>query len=231
MARKAMRMRVAWTPREDEILSELAAKGVTALDIASALRRQSIPRTPDSVSRRAAARGIDLRPRLRTWSEAQTSALIRMYGEGLPLAQIAAAVSLPDQAISKSGVAGKLDRLITEGRLQRRSEAVPAARPAPRSADKALEPTDERAQLTPGPAAVAPTAVQRVQAEPRFPTSGVLFKFSGERQCRWPLNAPSADMMVCGEQTVPGESWCAVHRARAYVPVAARGVARTAEQR
>lgn len=40
-------------------------------------------------------------------------------------------------------------------------------------------------------------------------------------QCRWPCGKPSPDMPICGQPTLPGQSYCQKHYDLAYTPVGA----------
>jgi GcrA cell cycle regulator len=81
-------------------------------------------------------------------------------------------------------------------------------------------PADVTAWNRPG-ASVPPSPTKKVKAkDPALDIEGKPFTFETARpglyQCRWVAGEPTAEAIICGHKTKPGEPYCAFHRDIAY---------------
>ena len=102
-----------WTADETEELRQMAADGISREEMSAQLGR-----TPNAVKMKLQSLGLYVpKPAVRPWTLADEDALVRMYREGVPFAEPAAAFGRTEGAI--------LSRLI---RL--RASVLPESRPA-----------------------------------------------------------------------------------------------------
>ena len=102
-----------WTSDEAEELRQMAQDGVSREEMSAQLGR-----TPNAVKMKLQSLGLYVpKPAARPWTPADEDALVRMYREGVPFAELAAAFGRTEGAI--------LSRLI---RL--RASVLPESRPA-----------------------------------------------------------------------------------------------------
>jgi hypothetical protein len=56
-----------------------------------------------------------------------------------------------------------------------------------------------------------------IEVQPPKQTTGVLFVYTNNRQCKWVQGEPNAEnTRVCGKRSMAGKSWCAEHFALVY---------------
>ena len=102
-----------WTADEAEELRQMAADGVSREEMSAQLGR-----TPNAVKMKLQSLGLYVpKPAARPWTPADEAELVRLYREGVPFAELAAAFGRTEGAI--------LSRLI---RL--RASVLPDSRPA-----------------------------------------------------------------------------------------------------
>jgi hypothetical protein len=111
-----------WTPDEVEELRQMAADGVTRDEMS-----QQLGRTPNAVKMKLQSLGLYVpKPAARPWTPADEDSLVRLYREGISLAELASAFGRTENAI--------LRRLILL-RAAVLPESVPAESPDGASAE------------------------------------------------------------------------------------------------
>ncbi len=84
-----------WTADEAEELRQMAADGVSREEMSAQLGR-----TPNAVKMKLQSLGLYVpKPAARPWTPADEDALVRMYREGVPFAELAAAFGRTEGAI------------------------------------------------------------------------------------------------------------------------------------
>ena len=137
-----------------------------------------------------------------TWLSEGGAELARtLWDEGLPARQIAARVG---HGATKSAIVGYAQRKRWPPRpspIGRQTEAKP------------------RVPLRPSrkpPAAPKPVPRPKLAPAPRLPAAPTAPLPSG---CQWiPTDCLGRPWRFCGAATLPSSPWCAVHRARVYMP-------------
>lgn len=149
------------------------------------------------------------------WTDERIAELKRFWEFGLSASQIAKEMSAP----SRCAIIGKARRLGLQ------SKNSPNARPrhatnTPRSAPRLSRLRVPRRQMQ----------------EPRFPDLSVIVSNepntspemcanrislleATEGHCRWPAADDGSAMMVCGDPSLTGHSWCPRHCRVAYMPM------------
>ncbi|WP_029554787.1 GcrA family cell cycle regulator [Xanthobacter sp. 91] len=165
--------------------------------------------------------------------------LRRLAGEGYSAAQIAEALSHKGWFVSKAAVIGRAHRTgvnLGQGRVV----VTPVERVERRREQDAANARRRRAERresapSPAPAPKPVTGRKRISggALPPLPLAadvpaeevgGIAFASPDLRHdaCRWPLRGEGLGLVVCGDRTGEGASYCAAHHRMAYV----RGTAR-----
>ena len=84
-----------WTPDEVEELKQMAADGVTRDEMS-----QQLGRTPNAVKMKLQSLGLYVpKPAARPWTSADEESLVRLYREGISLAELASAFGRTENAI------------------------------------------------------------------------------------------------------------------------------------
>ena len=84
-----------WTPDEVEELRQMAADGVTRDEMS-----QQLGRTPNAVKMKLQSLGLYVpKPAARPWTPADEDSLVRLYREGISLAELASAFGRTENAI------------------------------------------------------------------------------------------------------------------------------------
>jgi hypothetical protein len=84
-----------WTPDEVEELKQMAADGVTRDGMS-----QQLGRTPNAVKMKLQSLGLYVpKPAARPWTSADEESLVRLYREGISLAELASAFGRTENAI------------------------------------------------------------------------------------------------------------------------------------
>ena len=84
-----------WTPDEVEELRQMAADGVTRGEMS-----QQLGRTPNAVKMKLQSLGLYVpKPAARPWTPADEDSLVRLYREGISLAELASAFGRTENAI------------------------------------------------------------------------------------------------------------------------------------
>ena len=84
-----------WTPDEVEELSQMAADGVTRDEMS-----QQLGRTPNAIKLKLQSLGLYVpKPAARPWTPADEESLVRLYREGISLAELASAFGRTENAI------------------------------------------------------------------------------------------------------------------------------------
>jgi hypothetical protein len=84
-----------WTPDEVEELRQMAADGVTRDEMS-----QQLGRTPNAVKMKLQSLGLYVpKPAARPWTPADEDSLVRLYHEGISLAELASAFGRTENAI------------------------------------------------------------------------------------------------------------------------------------
>jgi hypothetical protein len=84
-----------WTPDEVEELRQMAADGVTRDEMS-----QQLGRTPNAVKMKLQSLGLYVpKPAARPWTSADEESLVRLYREGISLAELASAFGRTENAI------------------------------------------------------------------------------------------------------------------------------------
>ena len=84
-----------WTADEAEELRQMAADGVSREEMSAQLGR-----TPNAIKMKLQSLGLYVpKPAARPWTPADEDALVRMYREGVPFAELAAAFGRTEGAI------------------------------------------------------------------------------------------------------------------------------------
>ncbi|MBP2147950.1 GcrA family cell cycle regulator [Xanthobacter flavus] len=186
------------------------------------------------------------------WTQKQDAELLRLRADGLSCGDIAATLSERVRpGTSRNACIGRLSRLGLDGvqAVRASSEAARRAREEARAeAEKdrrrrvetrkiarEKERAARRAAALPVPAPKPATGRTRLPdgALPPMPmladvpaeaALGLLFASPDLRHdsCRWPLRGDGLGLVVCGDRTGEGASYCAAHHRMAYV----RGTAR-----
>jgi GcrA cell cycle regulator len=150
-----------------------------------------------------------------TWSPERVEELKRCFEAGLSCGQIARAIG-----VTRNAVIGKVSRLglsrppgVAATRLRRGSGARPARPPMPRRLRASV--FAQHAMLQQAFVAEAPI----VATMPIHNGRGCTLLELERSNCRWPFSGPgSADVHYCGNEPVPGLSYCAAHARIAYRP-------------
>lgn len=150
------------------------------------------------------------------WTPERTNALMALWDEGLPTAEIGRRLG-----VTKNAVVGKVHRLGLPKRGSPISkERAPSSRPAAPRPAPSSRPAAAPAQLAaprPEPVAYDPEP-ERVEARP--PAKVVKLGALTSEMCSWPIGDPGTEgFRFCGHQAVPGKPYCPEHCAMAYVKV------------
>ncbi|MBO6027600.1 MAG: hypothetical protein J6P75_00180 [Bacteroidales bacterium] len=84
-----------WTADETEELKQMAADGITREEMSAQLGR-----TPNAIKMKLQSMGLYVpKPAARPWTPEDEDALVKMYREGIPFAELAAAFGRTEGAI------------------------------------------------------------------------------------------------------------------------------------
>lgn len=152
------------------------------------------------------------------WNEARIEQLKAHVADGLSSAQIGSAMGT-----TRNAIIGKVKRLGLK-LVRKRGEPLSAKRKAPRS----VNPFGRK-----GAAGVVQAAKRRAEkpdAEiaselpPDQSDHAIPFMQATSNHCRWPLNEPTHDMLICGDKPMDGKPYCKRHCKIAYQPIKPRKV-------
>jgi len=206
-----------WAVGEDAIICAGKARGDTYALISAALRRRGFMRGPEAVEKRARALGL-VAAAPAGWSAAQSDLAKALYEAGLSASAIATRLVAEGRVgTSRSAVLGLINRLAAAGRLTLRKNRSGGAGEAPAPKVVKADPAPVAKVLSeaaPGPVLQqAPAAALAVPSQPSAePEAGTMRLLDAQAgHCRWPFGVPSADMLVCGAEVLPGRSYCLTH--------------------
>ena len=143
-----------------------------------------------------------------SWSDAETTALVKGYDAGDSFGVISKAI----RTKSRNACIGKAHRLVDAGKLKARGDAV-------RKHNEALHHSSGRTRLRrtvkppkPNNDAPRPPKVQ-VRYDDSVPLSARPWLTREKNECRWPIGEPTADMLMCCAKAEIGE-YCFPHAVR-----------------
>lgn len=158
-----------------------------------------------------------------TWTEERIEQLRKLWDQGLSASAIGKQLG-----VSKNAVVGKAHRLKLPARPSpirkgtrppvRRMAVLPKPLAAPVIRQAPTPAPSPQARSVPAPG-IAPAAA-RTPASGRAVAAGPARRAAarGAKSCLWPIGDPgSNDFHFCGEEAVPGKSYCAEHCAKAYI--------------
>ena len=144
----------------------------------------------------------DCRPAVNvSWTDERIETAKRLWMEGHSATDIAQRMG----GVSRNAVIGKLHRM----GLSREGRAAPA-KPARIKAPKpARAPKAVKSKVS--------TRPKRILRADDLEREGHPIMSLTRHQCRWPVNAPprGGEHLFCGDETVPGKSYCEGHAATA----------------
>lgn len=147
-----------------------------------------------------------------TWTEARTELLKHLLSDSRSAADIAEKLG-----VSRNAVIGKVLRLgLTLPNAGNRSPNGSVS--AQRRSARAVNPLGRKRISRIKPESVAPREVPDELPSMPEPATAVRLLDAAEEHCRYPLGAPSADMLVCGAPPIKDRPYCAYHCRICYEP-------------
>lgn len=117
---------------------------------------------------------------------------------------------------SRNAVCGAIHRLGLSDKASPRRPSVSKRAMTSAGRKRAKPPTEPRIKFAP---ALAPTEATEIAAD-FVPPNPIRFIDSTDETCKWPIDNPSANMLVCGDPVRDqfGCPYCAAHSRIAYKP-------------